>query len=82
MVHHLRYSGLPFEAQRQAFLDIASADPLIRETLQRARSLDLPDWLLVSGALYNGVWNHLTGKPCGHGTKDLDLFYWDGADLS
>ncbi|UVK43142.1 nucleotidyltransferase family protein [Mesorhizobium sp. AR07] len=79
---HLRYSGLPFEEQRAAFLAIVSADPLVHNALARARSLDLPGWLVVSGALYNSVWNHLTGKPAGHGIKDIDLFYFDAGDLS
>ncbi|WP_040592028.1 nucleotidyltransferase family protein [Mesorhizobium metallidurans] len=79
---HLRYSGLSFERQRTAFLDIVSADPLLGETLKRARGLDLPDWLVVSGALYNSVWNHLTGKPSGYGIRDVDLFYFDESDLS
>lgn len=79
---HLRYSGLPFETQRAAFLDIVSRDKLIHEALVRARSLDLPDWLIVSGALYNSVWNQLTGKPSGCGIKDVDLFYFDENDLS
>ena len=78
----LRHSGLPFEEQRALFLDIVLADPLIGEALRRAAALALPDWLIVSGALYNAVWNRLTGKPSGHGTKDIDLFYFDAADLS
>lgn len=79
---HLRYSGLSFEAQREAFLAIVSADPLVREALARARALALPDWLVVSGALYNSVWNHLTGRPSGYGIRDVDLFYFDDSDLS
>ncbi|MER9416941.1 nucleotidyltransferase family protein [Mesorhizobium sp. M0306] len=79
---HLRYSGLSFETQRTAFLDIVSKDALIHEALVRARGLDLPDWLVVSGALYNTVWNHLTGKPSGYGIRDVDLFYFDESDLS
>ncbi|OBQ94756.1 nucleotidyltransferase family protein [Mesorhizobium sp. AA23] len=81
-MHHLRYSGLPFEEQRAAFLEIVAADPLLAKTLARVRELALPDWLVVSGALYNSVWNHLTGKPPGYGIKDVDLFYFDGTDLS
>jgi hypothetical protein len=79
---HLRYSGLAFDAQRAAFLDIVSRDALVREALVRARTLDLPDWLIVSGALYNTVWNYLTGKPSGYGIRDVDLFYFDDSDLS
>ena len=81
-MHHLRYCGLPFEEQRTAFLAIVAADPLLAETLARVRALALPDWLVVSGALYNSVWNHLTGKPPGYGIKDIDLFYFDDDDLS
>lgn len=79
---HLRYSGLPLEEQRATFLAIVAADPLLAETLARVRALALPDWLVVSGALYNSVWNHLTGKPPGYGIKDVDLFYFDDTDLS
>ena len=79
---HLRYSGLSFEEQRAAFLGIVAADPLLAGTLARVRQLALPDWLVVSGALYNSVWNHLTGRPSGYGIKDVDLFYFDDSDLS
>jgi hypothetical protein len=79
---HLRYSGLPFERQRAVFLDIVLADPLVGATLERAARCRLPDWLIVSGVLYNAVWNFLTGRPAGHGVKDIDLFYFDAADLS
>jgi len=78
----LRHSGLPFEEQRALFLDIVLADPLAGEALSRAARCGLPDWLLVSGVLYNAVWNHLTGRPSGHGVKDIDLFYFDASDLS
>jgi len=82
MPSHLRYAGLPFEAQRGAFLEIVRSDPLVEAALAKAEEAALPDWLLVSGVLYNTVWNHLTGKPSGYGIKDIDLFYFDGADLS
>ncbi|TIS84939.1 MAG: nucleotidyltransferase family protein, partial [Mesorhizobium sp.] len=81
-MNHLRHSGLPFEKQRSAFLGIVAADPLLADTLARVRAFALPDWLVVSGALYNSVWNHLTGKPSGYGIRDVDLFYFDDTDLS
>jgi hypothetical protein len=79
---HLRFSGLSNDAQKQAFLDIIWRDELVREALKRARDLDLAQWRIVSGALYNTVWNSLTGKPSGYGIKDVDLFYFDASDLS
>jgi hypothetical protein len=61
---------------------ILRADTVVWPAIERARDLGLPDWMVVSGALYNTVWNHLTGKPPGHGIKDIDLFYHDASDLS
>jgi hypothetical protein len=81
-MEHLRYSGLPFERQQATFLKIVLADRLVSEVLARAARCRLPDWLIVSGVLYNTVWNHLTGRDSGHGVKDIDLFYFDDADLS
>lgn len=77
-----RHAGLPFCEQAGVLEDILRADPVVSAALEAARAIDLPDWLIVSGAIYNTVWNHLTGRQSGHGIKDIDLFYFDGGDLS
>lgn len=79
---HLRYAGASFERQRTVFFEIIWDDPLLRAALRLARDFDLPDWWVVSGALYNTVWNRLTGRPSENGIKDIDLFYFDASDLS
>jgi len=58
------------------------ASPRVMRVLTIARDLDLPDWRLVSGAVYQTVWNHLTGRDPDYGIKDFDLCYFDGSDLS
>jgi uncharacterized protein len=50
--------------------------------LRLTRDLDLPDWLIVSGAVYQRVWNHLTGRDPDYGIKDYDIAYFDAADTS
>lgn len=57
--------------------NILRADPIVWPALVSAQTLDLPDWWIVSGAIYNTVWNALDGHPSGHGIKDIDLFYFD-----
>jgi hypothetical protein len=79
---HLRYAGRDPATQLGALKAILRADPLVWRALEQARDLDLPDWRIVAGALYNTVWNALTGRPSGHGIKDIDLFYFDAGDLS
>ena len=48
--------------------------------LTAARDLELPDWMIFSGAVYQPVWNHLTGRPVEHGLNDYDLAYFDASD--
>ncbi len=38
-------------------------------------ALTLADDWVVAGALYNTVWNRLTGKPSLHGINDIDVSY-------
>jgi hypothetical protein len=61
---------------------ILRATPDLMRMLRGARALDLPDWLVFSGSVYQPVLNHLTGRAPSYGVKDYDLAYFDAADLS
>lgn len=61
---------------------IIRADPDLMAVLERSRALALPRWRLVSGCLYQTVWNVLTGRPRGTGIQDFDVIYFDDRDLS
>ncbi|HEY4202318.1 MAG TPA: nucleotidyltransferase family protein [Devosiaceae bacterium] len=82
MSDHLRFSGLSASAQRAELETIVLAEPVLVTVLEGLRDLSLPDGWLVSGAIYNSVWNALTGQPSMTGVKDADLFYFDAEDLS
>lgn len=82
MGDHLRFAGKDHDEQAAALEDVVRAEPVLMEVLVHARDLQLPDCWLVSGAIYNSVWNSLTGRPSMTGIKDIDLFYVDDADLS
>lgn len=56
---------------------VIRACPPLMAALRAARGMALPDWWIVSGALYNQVWNARTGRPDLYGVKDIDLFYFD-----
>jgi hypothetical protein len=79
---HLRFAGRPHDEQVTALETIVRGEPLLMAVLEGLRDLDLPDWLLVSGAIYNSVWNALTGRPSLTGIKDIDVIYFDDTDLS
>ena len=56
---------------------IVRADRDLMTVLEGVRAEGLNDWLIFSGAVYQSVWNHLTGQPAGHGVKDFDVGYFD-----
>ena len=57
--------------------EIVRAAPNLMRVLTIARDLDLPDWMIFSGAVYQRVLNHLTGRDLDYGIKDYDLGYFD-----
>jgi uncharacterized protein len=67
---------------RERLTEIVRATPPLMQVLLVARHLRLPDWLVFSGAVYQPVLNHLTGRPLDFGIKDYDLGYFDMSDLS
>lgn len=56
---------------------IVRADPGLMHVLTTVRGLGLNDWRVFSGAVYQSVWNAVTGRPAGYGRKDYDLGYFD-----
>ncbi|HEX3407400.1 MAG TPA: nucleotidyltransferase family protein [Caulobacteraceae bacterium] len=67
------------EARLEAIL---RGSPSMMQVLETTRDLDLPDWLIFSGAVYQRVLNQLTGRDPDYGIKDYDLGYFDAADIS
>ena len=82
MTHHLDYAGAGPEVQERALVEILRGQPHLMAILEGMRELDLPDPLLASGAIYNTVWNVLTGRPALTGVHDADVVYFDDSDLS
>ncbi len=64
-------------AREAEFLRIVSADPDIAAITAAMPAFGAPDCWLVSGALFQTVWNVLDGRPQGYGIQDYDLFYFD-----
>ena len=62
--------------------EIVRAAPSLMRVLTAVHALHLPDWLVMSGAVYQRVLNHLTGRPPDYGIRDYDLGYFDASDIS
>jgi hypothetical protein len=70
------------EAMTRRLKHILRQAPRLMRVLEVARTFDLPDWLIFSGAVYQPVLNHLTGRPSEYGLRDYDLAYFDDRDIS
>lgn len=57
-------------------------EPVLMEVLEGIRAEALPEGMLVAGALYHMAWNRLVRRPGLETVNDLDVFYFDDADLS
>jgi uncharacterized protein len=67
-------SADPLETRLDA---IVQGDAHLMTVLRTVRGLALPDWLIFSGAIYQAVWNAVTGRAPGHGVRDFDVGYFD-----
>jgi hypothetical protein len=56
---------------------LIAGSPTVMQVLETIRELDLPDWRLFSGGVYQTVWNALTEREPDHGIKDYDIGYFD-----
>lgn len=56
--------------------------PLLTEALRTAREVDAPDWLVGAGAIRDAVWDGAHGRPPAEAPRDIDLGFFDPADLS
>ena len=56
--------------------------PSLMRVLFTICALELPDWLIMSGAVYQRVLNVLTKRAPDYGVRDYDLGYFDASDIS
>ena len=62
--------------------DIIAQDPVGMKQLRAVRTLGLPDWCIAAGFVRNRVWDHLHGIFPPREPPDVDVLYYDKADLS
>lgn len=79
---HLRFASSAPAEQLAALTAIIGSEDWLMDALRKAKDLGVEDDWVVAGAIYNTVWNRLTGRLSLEGIKDIDLFYFDSSDLS
>ena len=44
--------------------------------------LNLPNFYIAAGSVFQTIWNYYDGKPLNYGIKDIDIIYYDEVNLS
>lgn len=58
-------------------IEILKQNRFLMNILDDVSTLDLPNWYLAAGGIFQNVWNALDGKPAGYGLHDIDLVFFD-----
>ncbi len=64
-------------ALRERLTQIVLASPTLMRVLRTVARQEIPDWRVGSGAVFQTVWNALTGRDPDYGIKDYDVIYFD-----
>jgi hypothetical protein len=70
------------DASAERLQSILRATPWFIDALNAVRECDLPDWAISAGAIRNAVWDHLHGYEKPTPLKDVDVVFFDLADIS
>lgn len=68
---------LPTAHQARLFLKLVSESALLREAVERADELDLPNWWIVGGVVRDIVWQAVSGCQPACPIQDIDLLFHD-----
>lgn len=63
-------------------INLIKNDSWRMEVLKAVQSLNLPDWLIGAGFVRNPIWDNLHGYEKRAHTTDIDVAYFNLADLS
>jgi len=74
--------GSPVDVQAAAFERMVLSNPAVATVVERLPHLGVPDCYLAAGALFQTVWNCLSGRDPAAGIKDYDVTYFDATDVT
>ncbi len=44
--------------------------------------LELPNFYIVAGSVFQTIWNYYDNKPLNYKIKDIDIIYYDSNNIS
>ena len=68
--------------QNEKFVSIIKKNKDLMLILDYIKSLNLPNFYIAAGAVFQTIWNYYDNKPLNYNIKDIDIIYYDSNNLS
>lgn len=76
----MKYKSL--NEQIETALEILEKNDDLMNILNYVSSLELPNYYIAAGSVFQTIWNYYDNKPLNSGIKDIDIIYYDSNNLS
>ena len=70
------------EEQTKTIISILKKNKELMTMLDYVEKLNLPNFYIAAGFIYQTIWNYYDNKDLNYGIKDIDIIYYDKDDLS
>ena len=68
--------------QLETFIYILKQNKNLMVMLDYISELNLPNFYIAAGSVFQTIWNYYDGKDLNFGIKDIDVIYYNNDDLS
>ena len=68
--------------QEELVLSILKKNQSLMKVLDYIDTLQIPDYYIAAGSIYQTIWNGLDHRDLNYGIKDIDVIYYNSNDLS
>ena len=76
----MRYQCL--SKQNEKFISILKQNKDLMIILDYITELNLPNFYIAAGSVFQTIWNYYDKKPLNYGIKDIDIIYYDAQNIS
>lgn len=75
----MRYKSI-YE-QNEKFISILKQNKDLMLILDYIYELNLPNFYIAAGSVFQTIWNYYDNKPLNYGIKDIDIIYYDSCNI-
>lgn len=76
----MRYKTI--SEQNEIFISILKQNNDLMTILEYISQLELPNFYIAAGSIFQTIWNYYDNKPLNFGIKDIDIIYYDSSNIS